>query len=259
MTDPIASIAMDTPTNKYLRATQILDFNAAPIHDLVTVRSWRSLPERERIGAVYEFVRDDILFGYNSRDTLPSSSVLADGYGQCNTKTTLLMSLLRGCGIPCRFHGATIDKRLQKGVVTGLFYIVAPRDIVHSWAEVWFEGRWTAMEGVILDQGYLGGVRRMLPSDATRLVGYGIGINNVQNPPIEWSGGDTFIQIEGVNRDFGIFDDPDAFYATHRQNLAGIRRILFSKVVRHLMNRKVASIRRKSAQDTSLRTSTVRS
>ena len=37
----------------------------------------------------YNYVRDDVLFGYNIDDGISASKVLADGYGQCNTKGTL--------------------------------------------------------------------------------------------------------------------------------------------------------------------------
>ena len=61
---------------------------------LTAARGWRALPERERIGAIYDFVRNDIAFGYNVADDLPASRVLADGIGQCNTKGTLFMALV---------------------------------------------------------------------------------------------------------------------------------------------------------------------
>ena len=65
------------------------------------------------------FVRDEVTFGYNASDDLPASRVLADHIGQCNTKGTLLMALLRAVGVACRFHRFTIDKALQKGAITG--------------------------------------------------------------------------------------------------------------------------------------------
>ena len=108
--------------------------------------------EKERIGAIYDFVRNEVAFGYNLADDLPASQVLADGIGQCNTKGTLFMALLRAAGVPCRFHGFTIDKALQKGAITGVAYALAPRDIIHSWVEVWFDGRWVELEGFILDK-----------------------------------------------------------------------------------------------------------
>ena len=73
--------------------------------------------------------------------------MLADGYGQCNTKTTLLMALLRGSGVGCRIHGATIDKELQHGVMVRPLYWFAPASIIHTWAEVLVGGRWVGLEG----------------------------------------------------------------------------------------------------------------
>ena len=66
-----------------------------------------ALPPAGRIGAVHDFVRDTVRFGYSCGDALPASAVLADGYGQGNTKATLMMALLRGLGIRCRLHGFT--------------------------------------------------------------------------------------------------------------------------------------------------------
>lgn len=86
---------------------------------------------------VYNFVRDNIAFGYNASDDLTASTVLSDGIGQCNTKGTLLMALLRAVGVPCQFHGFTIDTALQRGAITGVAYQLAPRNIIHSWIEVW--------------------------------------------------------------------------------------------------------------------------
>ena len=160
-------------SERYLQATALLDYRHPSVADVVERRGWRQLPERARIGAIHDFVRDEIAFGYNVDDRLSASRVLADGYGQCNTKTILLMALLRASGIACRFHGATIHKRLQKGVVNGLLYWLAPPSIIHTWAEVLFEGRWLALEGVILDRTYLDGPRATDPEPRRGFLGYG--------------------------------------------------------------------------------------
>jgi hypothetical protein len=62
-----------------LRSTALLDFQHPAIEKLVAGRGWRALPLHQRIGAVYNFVRDEIAFGYNEADELPASWVLADG------------------------------------------------------------------------------------------------------------------------------------------------------------------------------------
>ncbi|CUO05101.1 transglutaminase domain-containing protein [Hungatella hathewayi] len=113
--------------DRYMQETNMLDYSDAQIQKLIQNRGWLELSDFDRIKAIYNYVRDEILFGYNIDDSIPASKVLADGYGQCNTKGTLFMALLRACNIPCRVHGFTIDKKLQKGAMTGLVYRSAPR------------------------------------------------------------------------------------------------------------------------------------
>jgi hypothetical protein len=231
--------------NPLLAATPLLDFHHPDIEALVARRGWRELPPHERIGAVYDFVRNEIPFGYNEGDQLPASRVLADGLGQCNTKGVLLMALLRAVGVPCRFHGFTIDKALQKGALTGLAYRLAPRSIVHSWVEVELDGRWLNLEGFILDAAYLGRLQQRF-AGTRAFCGYGAATPDLMNPGVDWCGRDTYIQKDGINHDFGVHDSPDAFFARHGSNLSGFKRWLFQRVVRHRMNRNVRRIREAS-------------
>lgn len=233
---------MSDAMHTLLTATPLLDLHHPDIESLVARRGWRTLSPYDRIGAVYDFVRDEIAFGYNEGDELPASRVLADGIGQCNTKSTLLMALLRAVGIPCRFHGFTIDKPLQKGAITGLAYWLAPQRIIHSWVEVSLDGSWIALEGFILDAPYLASLQRRFPQ-ARRFCGYGAATPDLSAPGVEWRGQDTYIQKEGIADDFGIFDSPDAFYARHGSNLSGLKRWLYERVIRHRMNRNVRRVR----------------
>lgn len=225
----------------YLSPTPLLDFNSDSIQHLIADRGWVELSKADRIGAAYDFVRNEVLFGYNSDDTLSASEVLVDGYGQCNTKGTLLMALLRSLNVPCRFRGFTIDKQLQRGIVPELVYPIAPANILHSWVEVFHDGQWLALEGFILDNPVLAALRDAFPT-RNKLCAYGVGTECLQNPNVEWRGKSTYIQKTGINYDFGIFDDPDGFYATHRQ-LTGFKGLLYSLIIRHWMNYRVKKIR----------------
>lgn len=229
--------------NRYLRPTNLLDFNSPGLREILTRHNWAALPEDERIGAVYDFVRDEIPFGYNSSDDLPASAILADGYGQCNTKTTLLMALLRGSGVGCRLHGATIDKKLQHGVMVRPLYWFAPASIIHTWAEVFSGDRWVGLEGVILDGAFLSGVRAHTGCAGGPFLGYGVGTENLADPPVEWRGSDTLVQATGIDQEFGVYDDPDSFYAAHGVNASGLKGWLYSRIMRKDMNRRVARIR----------------
>ncbi|RZI40439.1 transglutaminase family protein [Herbaspirillum sp. HC18] len=233
---------------KYLEPTPLLDFDTPAIRDLILARGWNSIADdKGKIRAAYDFVRNDVRFGYNASDDIPASRVLADGYGQCNTKTTLLMALLRALEIPCRFHGATIDKALQRGAVTGLWYYLAPVEIIHSWAEIWFNGTWVKLEGVILDSDYLSAVQREVSKTAesgTGFTGYAIATKNITAPDVEWKGRDTAIQQEGVTNDLGVYDAPDTFYAKYGANMTPLKRILFARIVRHRLNVRIEQIRK---------------
>ena len=124
--------------NQYLKESPMLDFSDPSIQKLIEVKRWKEQDKFDRLRSIYNFVRDDVEFGYNADDNIPASKVLKDGYGQCNTKGTLFMALLRACEIPCRVHGFTIDKQLQKGAMSDFIYKNAPRNILHSWVEVFF-------------------------------------------------------------------------------------------------------------------------
>jgi hypothetical protein len=163
------------------------------------------------------------------------------------------MALLRAVDVPNRLHGATIYKSLQKGVVNGLLYLLAPASIFHTWVEVSIDGRWVGLEGVIIDAPYLRGVRSTVGPETTRFLGFGVGTEDLAQPPIDWRGTDTLIQSTGVNRDFGVYDDPDAFYAEHGDNLSGIRAWLYARWFRHLLNRNVAKIRDRGVASTANR------
>jgi hypothetical protein len=229
--------------NKYLQETKMLNFSHTSIQKLIKENKWLNDNDFQKVKKIYNFVRDDILFGYNTDDTIPASEVLNDGYGQCNTKGTLFMALLRAVGIPCRIHGFTINKKLQKGAMTGLIYKLAPQSIIHSWVEVQYEERWYNIEGFILDRQYLKKLQKKFSDCKTDFCGYGAATDNFQSPQIEWNANDTYIQKEGINHDFGIFDSPDEFFDKNQQQLSPLKKWTYQNIGRKLMNHNVQKIR----------------
>jgi len=229
-------------TDPLLTATPLLDFETRPIAALIANRRWRDLPQTDRIGALYDFVRNEIAFGYNRADDIPASDVLADGYGQCNTKGTLLMALLRGVGIRCRLHGFTIHKQLQRGVVPELVYPLAPQEIIHSWVEVEVDEAWLNLEGFILDEMFLRVLQQTFAKTES-LCGYGVGTECLSAPQVNWKGDNTYIQKTGIVQDFGVFATPDAFYADHAQDFGRVQAWLYRFVIRHWMNARVRALR----------------
>lgn len=228
----------------YLLETPMLDYNNPNIQSLIANRKWRELTPFEAIGQIYLYVRDEVKFGYNADDKLSASHVLTDGYGQCNTKGTLLMALFRAVGIPARFHGFTIYNELQRGAIPNYLFPFAPERIIHSWVEVFHSGSWINLEGYIIDADYLEQIQDGFAQECEQFSGYGIATKCLSNPNIEWSGVDTYIQSEGIADDFGVYKHPDDFYKEQGSNLSGVKKLLFRYLLRHLMNRNVDKIRR---------------
>ena len=231
--------------NKFTRKTRMLDYDADNIRKLIENRKWKELDEYKRIGAIYDFVRNEILFGYNRSDTLTAEEILTDGYGQCNTKATLLMTLFRATGISCRLHGSEVSKSFQRGATSGIISILAPATIVHTWVEVLYNDKWIALEGVITDEAYLKSVKEKYSDISGSFARYAISVPELKNLDLNWKGSDTFVQNESVVKDYGVFDDPDSFFEKHPQTWSKPKNFAYVHFGRKVMNRNVAKIRGK--------------
>ena len=229
--------------DRYLKETRMMNYSDERIQRLIKDRKWKNADEFKCLKAIYNFVRDEILFGYNVDDSIPASQVLSDGYGQCNTKGTLFMALLRACGIPCRVHGFTIDKKLQKGAMTGFVYKSAPKNVFHSWVEVYFEEQWYELEAFILDKAYLTKLQEKNSDCIGAFCGYGVAVKDFKHPVIDFDRNNTYIQSKGINQDFGVYDSPDRLLKEHHQEISGVKAFLYRNLGRHLMNRNVRRIR----------------
>ncbi|MBG9735462.1 transglutaminase-like domain-containing protein [Paenibacillus alvei] len=226
----------------YLQATPLVDYNHPTIQKLILERFWNEANDYEKIRQIYDYVRNQIKFGYNRGDDIPASEVLADGYGQCNTKSILLMALLRGVGIPCRIHGFYIDKKMQKGALTGIVYTFAPRNIVHAWTEVQYQEKWIALEGVIIDDPYLYQVKEMLCSYNGGHIGYGVSVKDKKNINLCWRGDSTYIQNFSITEDLGCFDSPDEFFAAYNNTKSPFKKAMLN-LLRKRINRRTDAIR----------------
>lgn len=108
----------------YLKETELLNFNHPSITNLIGEKNWNYLNDVDKVKSIYNYVRDEIKFGYNASDSIKASNVLSDGYGQCNTKATLLMTLLRAVGIRIVYMVSLLIKNYKKvlSMASGINY-----------------------------------------------------------------------------------------------------------------------------------------
>lgn len=228
----------------YLKNTVMLNYQTSQIADLINTQKWSDLNEFEKIGAIYDYVQNKILLGYNKYDNLTATQVLADGIGQCNTKATLIMALLRAVGVPCRLHGTKVTKVFQRSLMPKIMAKLAPPLIVHTWAEVYYNGDWLSLEGVITDKTFISGLQKLFPEHKGKFFDYAVAVKDFNNLQIDWKGENTTVQQQAVVKDLGVYDTPDEFYAEYKQEFRGIKKFMYESVGRKIMTRKVAKIRR---------------
>ena len=230
-------------SEQFLKETKMLNYHSPAIQELIDSRKWHKLNEYSKIKSIYEFVQNEILFGYNCSDTLTAEQVLLDGYGQCNTKATLLMALLRAVGIPCRIHGFEVSKYFQRGATNVLISALAPTQIIHTWAEVFYDGQWLALEGVITDKRYFEAVKAKYRNIRKEFKRYAIATEDFENLSIEWKGNHTYVQSAAIVTDYGVFVCPDDFFQEHSQHWSKIKNFMYVHFGRKMMNYNVGKIR----------------
>lgn len=228
---------------RFIEETIMLNYNSVIIQKLICDRKWNSLSEYNKIDEIYKFVQNEILFGYNCSDLLTAEQVLLDGYGQCNTKATLLMALLRAVDIPCRLHGFEVSKCFQLGATNMLISILAPSKIIHTWVEVLYQGQWLALEGVITDTYYFEAVKAKYKNIKKEFKKYAIATENLETLSIEWHGNNTYVQSAAITTDFGVFLNPDEFFKEHNQHWSKVKNFFFVHFGRKVMNKNVAKMR----------------
>ena len=61
--------------NQYLKETKMLDFSNPSIQKLIEMKCWKEKNKFDCIKAIYNFVRDNIVFEYNVDDNIPATQI----------------------------------------------------------------------------------------------------------------------------------------------------------------------------------------
>lgn len=230
---------------QYLHTTPLLDFDSSEIKSLIQQHKWLELDSiSERIGAIYEYVRDDIQYGYHTKFNIGASEVLSVGMGNSLIKTTLLIALLRAVGIPARVKAGTINKVIFRGLLGRLSFPLCLNQFPFAAAEIYFNGQWIVLGGHIIDRPYLRNLQMKFVNYMGSFYGYGIAVLHFRNPSINWEGHHTGIQYEAISNLDEVFDDPDSFFAAHPEIEKAAKQFRYRKIVLPTLNKNILKIRK---------------
>jgi transglutaminase-like putative cysteine protease len=126
-----------------LRPTAFIDSDHPAVQAFAAEHA-RGASERERAVALVYAVRDGFRYDPYRLDLSPTgmqaSTVLANGYGWCVPKATLLAAVCRAAGIPARLGFADVrnhlsTERMRQTMQTDLF-------VWHGYTDIWLDGAW---------------------------------------------------------------------------------------------------------------------
>jgi hypothetical protein len=208
---------------------------------------------RGQLKCLFYFVRDEIKFGFPlNGDMVKASETIRTGVGQCNTKGTLFLALCKSLKIPARLHFATIDKRIQRGLFTGIAFFLIPKLISHAWLEVEVDGKWRKIDSYINDHAFYTSAKNALNERGWDM-GYSIASAGCSSG-IEFDlDKNSFVQMDAVHGDHGVWDEPADYYASRNyRNRPGIVRLLAYRILVGNANRQVQRIRSRNTKDSNV-------
>ena len=226
---------------KYLEPTNLVDFNT-PIVKQKAIELVKDITsESEKVKRIYHFVRDEIPYTF-THNLQKASDVLREQVGQCNTKTTLTIALLRAINIPARYHCGSVSKLLFINTIPKWAYPLTPKLIPgHCWAEVFINDKWTAIENVVDLKLYEGIQCKMLNENQKESIGCGLSKDKFQK---EWDGKtDILMQDGALEVDAGTFSNADEYLVKSEKFLNPIKHWIKDILVKKLMNKKFNDLR----------------
>jgi hypothetical protein len=211
---------------EYLSATELCDCDNIEVKNRARELTKDAATPKEAAMNIFNFVRDQILFGFNRYDA-KASETLKGEIGFCITKSTLQVALLRAAGIPARYHQVVLSNESLKGLVPDSIYKKkVPKKIgYHSCCECYLAGRWVVCEALFDKALYTAACKKGIMSEE-------------KIPNIDWDGDkDLLVVAPFMLEDKGIFHSLDGqFKKLQDENkLPGIMaRIVFRYMNRHI-------------------------
>ncbi|MES2999280.1 MAG: transglutaminase-like domain-containing protein [Pseudomonadota bacterium] len=229
---------------RWLINTPLLQFDHPKIRLLGVRLGQLKHSPREKAVACFNHLRA-LSFGCIADSTGTSAlSVLKAGMGDCHTKSTLLIALLRSLGIPSRLRFVTLAPDFLHGIID-----TGGQPIEHGYTEVLLDGQWLSVDSYVVDVRLAMAAKTRLQLEG-RSLGYGMHRDGL----VSWDGkGDSFAQFTALEpasmplHDWGAFDDPYQFYSS----VAYVReRLSLSSRLKWLVAAKVVNKRVRDLRNT---------
>ena len=231
----------DKPSD-WLGATRLLDLDDSRLRIQAMRITQLATTDMHKAILVHDFVKA-LPFGCVAGfDHVPAVSVLKTGHGDCHTKGTLFVALLRCAGVPARLRFVTLTGAFLHGIID-----IGQTAITHAVDEVYLQERWVQTDTYVTDS-ILEAQAMSLLTQHNISVGYGIHRqgnrfwNGSQHAHGQYTGADPGSL---PSHDWGVAHDPEQFYSStaHPQLHMGWLTRAKWMIAAGVVNRRVQKVR----------------
>ena len=227
---------------QWLGGTQLLDLDDPKLRIQAMRITQLASSATQKAVLIHDFVKS-LPFGCVAAfDHVPAAAVLRAGRGDCHTKGTLFVALLRAANVPARLRFVTLSSKFLAGIID-----IPQESITHAVGEVYLSGRWVQTDTYVTDEQFE--MRALLKLNEQGLrVGLGIHVNADRY----WSGHKaSHAQYSDKDpsslplKDLGVAHDPKYFYSDRSNNerQSGWTTRLKWMLVAAVVNHRVGKIR----------------
>ena len=226
--------------------TRLLDLNNSKLRLQALRITQLATGDVQKAIRIHDFIKS-LPFGCpTTGGHTPAATVLKSGRGDCHSKGTLFVALLRTSGIPARLRLVSLPGAFLRGILD-----VKEDSITHAIGEVYLNGQWIQTDTYVADAALEAQALAKLEAEG-QLLGYGIHAQGRRY----WSGLQAahgqYADADPASLpliDFGVHHDPQMFYASKPRLLdqnSWVTRAKWSIAAR-LINRRTQQLRMHAA------------
>ena len=204
--------ATDKPSD-WLGATRLLDLDDSRLRVQAMRITQLAATDVQKATLIHDFVKA-LPFGCVAGfDHVPAVSVLKTGHGDCHTKGTLFVALLRSAGVPARLRFVTLTGAFLHGIID-----IGQSTITYAVGEVYLQERWIQTDTYVTDS-ILEAQAMTLLKQQEISAGYGIHRqascfwNGLQHAHGQYADADP---ASLPTHDWGVAHDPEQFYSSNK-------------------------------------------
>lgn len=209
MTQP-STLALPQTPDQWLGSTHLLDLDDPKVRIRALQITQLAETDTQKAVLIHDYVKS-LPFGCVAGfEHMSAGAVLRSGRGDCHTKGTLFVALLRCAGVPARLRFVTLTSAFLHGIIE-----IPRHTITHAVGEVYLQDRWIQTDTYVADALLEANACVLLERQGLRM-GYGIHVDACQG----WDGlthahGQYTLQDPASLpvHDWGVAHDPENFYS----------------------------------------------